>query len=53
LNLAEWILFHDAVYRPVFGFGFALSAIALALWLRHYLQIRDHTRFVEGISARI
>jgi hypothetical protein len=53
LNLAEWIFFSDAVFRPVFGIGFVLSAIALVLWFRHYLRIRNHTHYVEGISAHL
>jgi hypothetical protein len=53
LNLVEWLFFYDALYRPLFGVGFALSVLALVLWVRHYMQIRDHTHFVEGISAHI
>jgi hypothetical protein len=53
LNLTEWIVLSDTPYRLVFGIGFALSLFALILWGRHYLHIRNHTHYVEGISAHI
>jgi hypothetical protein len=53
VNVAEWLVFANVTYRPLFLAGVVLSLIALFLWVRHYTHISNHTQYVEGISAHI